>query len=327
MQNGPGSSHPEDLPDVRPDARPDARIDIPADSWIDRWMPGWSRAYLRLGRFDRPIGTWLLLIPCWWGQALATDGWPDPLLMALFVLGSFAMRAAGCAVNDLADRDIDRRVARTRTRPLASGALSVRQALLFIAVMCGIGLAVLLSFNLYSWALGAGVVGLIVLYPFMKRITYWPQFVLGITFNWGILIGYAAVAGELHLPALILYAGSIAWTLGYDTIYAHQDREDDLKVGVKSSALALGRHTRTALFVFYALALLGIAASGWLAGLAWPFWAGLSLGAIQLFWQAIRLDIDDPEACKRTFRSNRDFGLIILAALVAGQIVTGQVLA
>ena len=323
MQNGSESLRSENSPD----SRPDARIDIPADSWIDRLMPGWSHAYLRLGRFDRPIGTWLLLIPCWWGQALATDGWPDPLLMALFVLGSFAMRAAGCAVNDLADRDIDRKVARTRTRPLASGALTARQALLFVAVMCGIGLAVLLSLNPYSWALGAGVVGLIVLYPFMKRITYWPQFVLGVTFNWGILIGYAAVAGTLHLPALILYAASIAWTLGYDTIYAHQDREDDLKVGVKSSALALGRHTRTALFVFYALTLLGIAASGWLAGLAWPFWAGLALGAAQLLRQAIRLDIDDPEACKRTFRSNRDFGLIILAALVAGQVMAGQVVA
>lgn len=313
MRDQPGSSQP-------PGIARDSRIDIPAESWVDRWMPGWSQPYLRLGRFDRPIGTWLLLIPCWWGQALATDGWPDPLLMVLFVIGSLAMRAAGCTVNDLADRDIDRKVARTRTRPLASGALSVKQALLFLAAMCTIGLAVLLTLNPYSWALGAGVVGLIVLYPFMKRITYWPQFVLGVTFNWGILIGYAAIAGQLHLPALVLYAASIAWTLGYDTIYAHQDREDDLKVGVKSSALALGRHTRTALFGFYALTLLGIAAAGWLAGLAWPFWAVLAIGAVQLCWQAARIDTDNPADCLATFKSNRDFGLIVLAALVAGQV-------
>ncbi|MBU0725799.1 MAG: 4-hydroxybenzoate octaprenyltransferase [Alphaproteobacteria bacterium] len=313
MRDQPGSS--QQIENTR-----DSRIDIPAESWVDRWMPSWSQPYLRLGRFDRPIGTWLLLIPCWWGQALATDGWPDLLLMVLFVMGSLAMRAAGCTVNDLADRDIDRKVARTRTRPLASGALSVKQALLFLAAMCAIGLAVLLTLNPYSWALGAGVVGLIVLYPFMKRITYWPQFVLGVTFNWGILIGYAAIAGQLHLPALMLYAASIAWTLGYDTIYAHQDREDDLKVGVKSSALALGRHTRTALFGFYALTLLGIAASGWMAGLAWPFWAVLAVGAIQLCWQARRIDIDNPADCLATFKSNRDFGLIVLAALVAGQV-------
>ena len=314
MRDQPGSS--QQIENTR-----DSRIDIPSESWVDRWMPGWSQPYLRLGRFDRPIGTWLLLIPCWWGQALATEGWPDPLLMVLFVIGALAMRAAGCTVNDLADRDIDRKVARTRTRPLASGALSVKQALLFLAAMCAIGLAVLLTLNPYSWALGAGVVGLIVLYPFMKRITYWPQFVLGVTFNWGILIGYAAIAGQLHLSALVLYAASIAWTLGYDTIYAHQDKEDDLKVGVKSSALALGRHTRTALFGFYALTLLGIAASGWLAGLAWPFWAVLAIGTVQLGWQAGRIDTDNPADCLATFKSNRDFGLIVLAALVAGQVL------
>lgn len=304
-----------------PEGASEGRIDIPADSWVERWAPAWSRAYLRLGRFDRPIGTWLLLIPCWWGQALATDGWPDPLLMALFVVGSLAMRAAGCAVNDLADRDIDRKVARTRTRPLASGALSVRQGLAFMAAMCAIGLAVLLSLNPYCWALGAGVVGLIVLYPFMKRITYWPQFVLGVTFNWGVLVGYAAVAGELHASALILYAAGIAWTLGYDTIYAHQDKEDDLKVGVKSSALALGGKTRPALYAFYALTLAGIGLAGWQAGLSWAFWAGLALAAAQLAWQAARVDTDDPADCLVKFKSNRDFGLIVLAALAAGQVL------
>lgn len=294
--------------------------DIRSGDWVDRCAPAAWRPYLRLARLDRPIGTWLLLFPGWWGVALAAPGWPDWRLMALFGIGAMAMRGAGCTLNDIADREFDARVARTRTRPIASGAVSVKQAIAFMALEVAIGAAVLLSFNRAAILLGILVLVLIATYPFMKRITYWPQFFLGLNFNWGALLGWAAVRGDLQWPAVLLYAGGICWTLGYDTIYAHQDKDDDALIGVKSSALALSERTRPFLFAFYAAAVALWATSGARAALTWPFWVGLGVAAAQLFWQAATVDTDDSADCLAKFRSNRIVGWALLLGIVAAHV-------
>jgi 4-hydroxybenzoate polyprenyltransferase len=300
--------------------------DIPKGNWIDRAAPAPARPYLRLMRLDRPIGTWLLLIPCWWGAALAADrgpwgGWPDPWLMVLFAVGAVAMRGAGCTFNDIVDREIDRRVARTADRPVASGAVSVFAAVLFMGAQMLVGLAVLLLLNRAAIGLGLLSLALVALYPFMKRLIWWPQAVLGLAFNWGALLGYVAVAGKLEQPALWLYAAGFVWTLGYDTIYAHQDKEDDALIGVKSSALWLGELlTQPFLGLTYMAAVLFLAIAGAKAGLGWPFHAGLALAALHLLWQAWKVETDDPQDCLRKFRSNRDLGLLIFAAIVAGRL-------
>jgi 4-hydroxybenzoate polyprenyltransferase len=292
--------------------------DIRTGDWVARWLPPTAQPYARLARLDRPIGTWLLLFPGWWGIALAAPRWPDLRLLALFALGAVVMRGAGCTLNDIADRDYDARVARTRTRPLPSGQISVKQAMAFMAAQLALGAAVLFSLNRASIVLGLAVLGLIGTYPYMKRITYWPQLFLGLNFNWGALVGWTAVTGTLAWPPVLLYLGGICWTLGYDTIYAHQDKDDDALIGVKSSALALGRCTRPFLFVFYGAAALLWAAAGQAAGLGAPFWAGLGLAVLQLTWQAARVDIDDPADCLAKFRSNRAVGWLLLAGIVAG---------
>ena len=294
--------------------------DIAEDDWIDRFAPPGLRPYLRLIRLDRPIGTWLLLFPCWWSVALATPGWPEAWLIVLFGAGALIMRGAGCVFNDITDRNLDRRVARTAMRPLASGQVSLGQAIAYMGLLFLLGLAVLWQFNLYAVVVGACSLPLIFLYPLMKRVTYWPQAVLGLTFNWGALLGWAAVQGELAAPALALYAAGLFWTLGYDTIYAHQDKEDDLLFGVKSSALKLGANTRPWLFVFYAAAAALIGLAGHLAGLAWPFYAALAAATAQLAWQAGSVDIDDAKDCLAKFKSNRLFSWILLGGIIAGQI-------
>jgi 4-hydroxybenzoate polyprenyltransferase len=296
-------------------------IDIPSESWIDRFVPAAIRPYLRLARADRPIGTWLLLLPCWWGAALATPTWPDAKMFVLFAIGAVVMRGAGCTVNDLADRKFDASVARTATRPIASGQISVLKAFVFLALQLFFGLSILLQFNAFTVALGVSSLVLIVLYPFMKRITYWPQLFLGFTFNWGALLGWAAVKGELAAPALVLYAAGIFWTLGYDTIYAHQDKEDDILIGVKSTALKFGAQTKPWLVGFYTITVILLAATGLLANLAWPYYSGLTLAAWQLAWQIKSVDIADPKNCLRRFKSNRDFGLILLAGIIAAQVI------
>ncbi len=288
------------------------RTDIRAGDWVDRVAPSALRPYLRLARLDRPIGTWLLLFPCWWGIALAAKGWPDWGLMILFGIGAVVMRGAGCTFNDIVDRDFDAKVERTRVRPIPSGAVSVAAAITFLIVQLAIGAAILFALNWLAIALGFLVIALIVTYPFMKRITYWPQFFLGLNFNWGALVGWAAVRGELQWPAYLLYAGGIAWTLGYDTIYAHQDKEDDALIGVKSSALALGALTRPFLFIFYAAAVALWVVAGESAGLGWPFRAALVLVLFQLLWQAARVDIDSPADCLAKFKSNRVTGWLLL---------------
>jgi 4-hydroxybenzoate polyprenyltransferase len=296
--------------------------DIHAGDWVDRWLPRAAEPYARLARLDRPIGTWLLLFPAWWGIALAAPRWPDPVLLALFALGAVAMRGAGCTLNDIADRDYDGRVARTRMRPLPSGRVTVRQALVFMAAQAALGAAILFSLNRLSILLGLAVIVLIATYPLMKRVTYWPQFFLGLNFNWGALIGWTAAAGTLGRPAVLLYLGGILWTLGYDTIYAHQDKEDDARIGVKSSALFLGeRRTRPFLYAVYAGAVLLWAAAGADAGLGLAFWPGLVAAAVQLMWQARRVALGDPADCLAKFRANRWTGWLVLAGIVAGHVV------
>ena len=298
-----------------------ARTDIAVGGWLDRYAPAPVRPYARLMRLDRPIGTWLLLWPCWWSLALAAPGWPDPWLMALFAVGALVMRGAGCTVNDIADRDIDGRVARTATRPLPSGDVSLTQALVLLGVLLAIGFAILVQLGTVAIWLGIASLPLIGFYPFMKRITWWPQAWLGLTFNWGALAGWAAVTGTVDAPPIALYAAGIAWTLGYDTIYAHQDKEDDALIGVKSSARRLGEATRPWLYAFYCAAAALIGVAGWLAGLAWPFYIGLGLAAAQLAWQAARVDIDAPADCLAKFKSNKWLGLIVFAAIVAGRVI------
>src|SRR5579862_9357070 len=249
--------------------------DIDPGDWVDRWLPRWAEPYARLARLDRPIGTWLLLFPGWWGIALAGPRWPDPWLLALFGLGAVVMRGAGCTLNDIADRNYDGQVARTRLRPIPSGRVSVRQAAVFMAAQLAVGAAILFSLNRISIMLGVAVLALIATYPFMKRITYWPQLFLGLNFNWGALLGWTAVTGSLSWPPVLLYLGGICWTLGYDTIYAHQDKEDDARIGVKSSALALGDKTTPFLFAFYGAAAVLWTAAGTTAGLGWLFFLGV----------------------------------------------------
>jgi 4-hydroxybenzoate polyprenyltransferase len=295
--------------------------DADRNNWVDRHAPAAWRPWLKLGRFDRPAGTWLLMLPGWQGAALASamhGHGPDLWLLARIALGALVMRAAGCAYNDIVDRDIDRQVARTAARPVASGAISVRGAFGFIGVCCAIGLAVLLSLTPAAIALGVASLALVAAYPFMKRITWWPQAWLGLTFNWGALLGFAAVAGTVAAPALLLYAGGLFWTLGYDTIYALQDVEDDALVGVRSSARRLGRFVRQGVTGFY-LAAFGLAvAAGAMAGLTNLFLV-LVLGyGAQLALQASRLVPEDGAGALRLFRSNRDAGLILFAAIALG---------
>jgi 4-hydroxybenzoate polyprenyltransferase len=289
-------------------------------NWVDTLAPLRLRPYLRLARLDRPIGSWLLLIPCWWSSALAAVAAharaPSLAHLLLFFVGAFAMRGAGCTWNDIVDRDLDAAVERTRSRPIPSGQVSVFQAALFLGLLALIGLAVLITFNRFTIALGIASLAIVAVYPFMKRITYWPQIVLGLAFSWGALMGWAAAFGSLSLPPLLLYAGSISWVIGYDTIYAHQDREDDAMIGIKSTALLFAARTKPMLALFYTLAVILLAAAGFLAGGGIIFALGLCAFAAHLCWQIIRLDIADPDNCLAVFKSDRDAGLIFFASLL-----------
>jgi 4-hydroxybenzoate polyprenyltransferase len=290
------------------------------ENWVDTLAPVWSRPYLRLARLDRPIGSWLLLLPCWWSSALAAvaahKAAPSLVHLALFFVGAFAMRGAGCTWNDIVDRDLDASVERTRSRPIPSGQISVVQAAVFLVLQALIGFAVLISFNTFTIALGIASLAIVAVYPFMKRITYWPQTVLGLAFSWGALMGWAGAFGRLDLPAVLLYAGSIAWVIGYDTIYAHQDREDDALIGIKSTALLFGARTKPMLALFYALAVILIGAAGFAAGAGAVFALGLFTFAAHLAWQIVRLDIADPDRCLALFKSDRNAGLILFAGLL-----------
>jgi 4-hydroxybenzoate polyprenyltransferase len=290
-------------------------------NWVDRRAPVWGRPYLRLARLDRPIGAWLLLIPCWWSTGLAAiaahQRGPRLGHLVLFLIGAFAMRGAGCTWNDILDRDLDRAVERTRSRPIPSGQVSVVQAAAFLVAQLLVGLAVLMQFNRFAIATGIASLAIVAVYPFMKRITYWPQIVLGLAFSWGALMGWAADFGSLDVRPLVLYAGSIAWVIGYDTIYAHQDREDDALIGIKSTARLFGDRTKPMLVIFFGLAAVLIGIAGALAGAGMLFWLGLAAFAAHLAWQIVRLDIRAPAVCLAVFKSDRDAGLILFAAMVA----------
>ncbi|MEM7444656.1 MAG: 4-hydroxybenzoate octaprenyltransferase [Pseudomonadota bacterium] len=301
--------------------------DIRIGGWIDRQMPAACRPYGRLMRLDRPIGTWLLLLPCWWGLALAERpggiAWSDLWLALLFAIGALVMRGAGCTINDIIDVDFDAQVERTRVRPLPSGEVSRRQALVFLAAQLLVGLIILLQFNATTIWLGIASLALVIPYPLMKRITYWPQLWLGLTFNWGALMGWAAVTGSIFgpndWPAWLIYAAGILWTLGYDTIYAHQDKEDDALVGVKSTALLLGPESRRWIAGFYAATIALLVAATETQGLHFIAYLGLGLAALQLGWQVVAWRIDEPADSLAKFQSNTLFGLLVAAALLAGQ--------
>lgn len=296
------------------------RVADSTGNWVDTLAPPFCRPYLRLARADRPIGAWLLLMPCWWSAGLAAVAaghpYPNPWHVMLFFVGAFVMRGAGCTWNDIIDRKLDAQVARTRSRPIPSGQVSVRAAAIFLALQALVGLLVLVQFNRFTVLLGVGSLGIVAVYPLMKRVTWWPQVVLGFAFSYGALMGWAAVFARIDAPALLLYAGSIAWVIGYDTIYAHQDREDDALIGVKSTARLFGERTRLALICFYSLAVVLIGLSGVAAGTGAVFVVGCVLFGAHLGWQIERLDINDPDLCLKLFKSNRNAGLILFAALI-----------
>ena len=295
------------------------RVADATGNWVDGIAPAFTRPYLRLARLDRPIGSWLLLIPCWWSVGLAgmhAGHFPSVWHIVLFFVGAFAMRGAGCTWNDLVDRDLDTMVERTRSRPIPSKQVTVAQATVFMLAQALIGLLVLIQFNRFTVLTGLASLMVIAVYPFMKRITYWPQIVLGLAFSWGALMGWPAAFGRLDWPAFVLYAGSISWVIGYDTIYAHQYRDDDLMIGIKSTALLFGERTAPMLASFYAGAVVLIAAAGLMAGGGVIFMLGLIAFAAHLAWQVMRLDINDSAHCLKLFKSNRDAGLILFAAML-----------
>ncbi|MDX5359389.1 MAG: 4-hydroxybenzoate octaprenyltransferase [Rhodobacterales bacterium] len=307
--------------------------DAVAGNWVDRRAPAALRPYLRLSRADRPIGTWLLLLPCWWGVALAAaadaPGWWDLWVMIACGIGAFLMRGAGCTWNDITDRDFDGAVARTRSRPIPSGQVTVKGALVWMVVQALVAFAVLLTFPPLAIWLGVGSLVLVAIYPFAKRFTWWPQVFLGLAFNWGALLAWAAHDGTIGWAALVLWLSGISWTLFYDTIYAHQDKDDDALIGIKSTARLFGAHTVAWLRGFMALtvllltlatlmALLG-ADAGWTPVLI--ALAGIWIFAAHLGWQLAQLDIDSPDTCLRLFRSNRDAGLVVALFLAAAALV------
>jgi 4-hydroxybenzoate polyprenyltransferase len=305
------------------DAAPDGQVaDAVKDNWVDTWAPAWSRPYLRLSRADRPIGTWLLLLPCWWGLGVASlmqgrFGWTEAWIALGCAIGAWLMRGAGCTWNDITDRDFDARVARTRSRPIPSGQVTVKQAVIWMVIQSLLAFGILLTFHWNAIWLGIASLALVCIYPFAKRFTWWPQIFLGLAFNWGALLAWTAVTGTLTWPAVLLYLSGIAWTLFYDTIYAHQDTEDDALIGVKSTARLFGADTARWLkwFLVFSVSLMG-------AGLILALGASVNvlvlvvaLGGAWAFgwhlaWQLRLLDIENPERCLALFRSNRNAGLI-----------------
>ncbi len=302
-------------------------------NWVDRRAPGWSRPYLRLSRADRPIGTWLLLLPCWWGLLLAANatgrfGWFDLWIILGCAIGAWLMRGAGCTWNDITDRDIDAQVERTRSRPIPSGQVTAKQAAIWMALQALIAFGILLTFNGTTILLGIVSLAPVAIYPFAKRFTWWPQVFLGIAFNWGALLAWTAHTGSLGWPAVVLYAAGIAWTLFYDTIYAHQDTEDDALIGVKSTARLFGDNSRKWL-LFFQIATVALLALAFILALA-PGENVLSLAVVlggvwfmgwHLMWQLRQLDTDSSETCLRLFRSNRDAGLIPVLFLAIALLV------
>jgi 4-hydroxybenzoate polyprenyltransferase len=300
---------------------PGAVADAVKGNWVDRHAPAWFRPYARLSRLDRPIGWWLLLFPCWWSAAMAAGAtgqslWALVHPVLAFLIGAIAMRGAGCTYNDIVDRRIDAEVARTRSRPIPSGQVSLIEAVVWLAAQAVVGLLVLITFNATTILVGIASLVLVAIYPFMKRVTYWPQLFLGFAFSWGALVGWTAVAGGLGWPAVILYAAGILWTIGYDTIYALQDVEDDALIGVKSTARLFGERAPVFVALFFAGATVLFAAAFYLAGAHPVAYGALAIGAAHLAWQVAMIRIDDPQRCLMLFKSNRWYGWILFVGLL-----------
>ncbi|KAL3642369.1 Palmitoyl-protein thioesterase 1 [Castilleja foliolosa] len=312
-------------PNEKEDVSKNTNRDEGDRSWIDVYLPKKARPYARLARLHNQIGTWLLAWPCMWSITMAADpgSLPDIKMMMLFGTGALLLRGAGCTINDLLDRDIDTKVARTRMRPIASGALSPFEGTCFLGFQLLLGLGILLQLNSFSRVLGASSLLPVFSYPLMKRLTFWPQAYLGLTFNWGALLGWAAVKGSLD-PAVVLplYASGVFWTLVYDTIYAHQDKEDDLKVGVKSTALRFGDSTKEWLAGFGVACIGSLAVSGFNANLEWPFYPLLGAAAAHLTWQIWTVDLSSRADCNRKFLSNKSFGAIVCTGILFGKILS-----
>jgi len=294
--------------------------DASRKNWVDQYAPAGLQPYMKLSRVDRPIGTWLLLFPCWWALAMTAgqSQLPDFTFLILFGIGAFIMRGAGCTLNDIADRNFDGQVERTKKRPIPSGQVTLFQAFFWLGLQCLIGFLILLQFNNFAIIVGICSLVLVAIYPFAKRFTYWPQIFLGLAFNYGALLGWAAATGTITSASVALYVAGIFWTLGYDTIYAHQDKEDDILIGVKSTALKLGEATGVWLMGFSAHALILIMFSGFLVGMSPLFYVGMAGAAAHLYWQLKSLDIHDGDKCLMLFKSNKTFGAIVFFAIVAG---------
>ena len=308
-------------------SRTTGRVADATGNWVDTIAPAWMRPYLRLTRLDRPIGWWLLLVPCWWSAALAAiasgRGAPDLWHLVLFLVGAIVMRGAGCTYNDFVDCDLDARVARTRMRPLPSGAIKPPEALVFLALQALVGALVLLQFNAFTIVLGLISLLVVAIYPFAKRVTDWPQFVLGLAFSWGALVGWSALFGQLSAAPLVLYAGAVLWTIGYDTIYALQDKEDDALIGVRSTARLFGRRSRLGITAFYVAAFILFGFALVLAGAGALAFAALGAGLLHVAFLIVTLDPDDPANCLRRFRANSITGWIVFAGLVADAAIGG----
>ncbi len=303
--------------------------DIDRQHWTLRYLPTWLRPYGRLARWDRPIGTWLLMLPCWWSVALGSGphlanviGWGNLIgWMALFAIGAFAARGAGCTWNDIVDRDIDAKVERTRGRPLPSGEVKLPGALIWMVVQSVVCVAVLFKLNKAAGGIALLSIAIVAIYPTMKRFTSWPQVVLGLAFNWGALVGYVAVTGTLSWATVALYWGGVAWTLVYDTIYAMQDERDDSIIDVRSTARRFGDQPRRWLTLFAGLAMLAWGIAGYLADLNPVYYAGLLLIALHFAWQIISLKPDDQADCHAKFLANKQVGLLLTAAIVVANLV------
>jgi 4-hydroxybenzoate polyprenyltransferase len=286
-------------------------------------LPAVIQPYLRLMRMDRPIGNWLVFLPCAWSITLATPAGqlPDPKMLALFAMGSFFMRGAGCTINDMWDKDFDSRVERTKDRPLACGQVTRFKALCFLSIPLSISLAILLTFNWNTIILGVCSMIPCIAYPLMKRVTYWPQAFLGITQNWGIMIAWSATLGNLDWPVLALYSSGVLWTMTYDTIYSHQDIEDDLKIGVKSTAIKFGDHTKYWLAGFTSVLTTGLLTTGFLCDQTWPYYLGVGIFTAHLGHQILTVNLNSREDCGKKFRSNRNLGLIFWGAILAANLL------
>ncbi len=306
--------------------RPDAVVDAPKGNWVDSAAPPAWRPWLRLSRADRPIGTWLLLLPCWWGIGLAmmadAPRWVDLWIAVACAVGALVMRGAGCTWNDITDRDIDDKVARTRSRPLPSGQVTLRGAYLWLVAQCLVGFVILLTLDPAAIWMGVASLALVAIYPFAKRFTWWPQVFLGLAFNWGVMLAYAAHMGRLDAAPVVAWAAGIAWTIFYDTIYAHQDVEDDALIGVKSTARLFGDNSPRILAGFAVLTVALLAVAILLAGRDQLMaWLGLAGFAGHLAWQLKNFQPDQGSACLRLFRSNRDAGLILALFLALAGLV------